>query len=187
MKIFRSLVLYMAFCLGANAASADTAALEAMREGSMKKLVLHSEPRPTSQTSFEAEDGSMMTLADLSGQIVVLNFWATWCAPCRHEMPMLSDLEAELGSEEFRVVTVATGRNPIPAIKSFFDEIGVENLPLYRDPRQQLARETGVFGLPITLILDRQGNEIGRLQGDADWNSDSAKAILSALIKQPDS
>lgn len=95
---------------------------------------------------------------------------------------MLSELQAELGGDDFDVVTVATGRNPLPAITAFFDEIGVDNLPLHRDPKQQLAREMGIFGLPITVILNRDGQEIARLQGDAHWNSDSAKAILRTLI-----
>lgn len=95
---------------------------------------------------------------------------------------MLSDLQTELGGEAFEVVTLATGRNAPPAMKKFFDEIGVDNLPLHRDPKQEVAREMGVFGLPVTVILDPEGNEIARMQGDADWSSESAKAILTALI-----
>jgi len=181
MKFLSALVLYTCLALGANAASADTAALEALREGDMKKLVFHAEPREVSQTPFETVGGGTGTLADFQGKIAVVNFWATWCAPCRKEMPMLSDLQTELGGEDFEVVTIATGRNPPPAMKTFFDEIGVDNLPLHRDPKQQIAREMGVLGLPITVILDRSGKEIARMQGDAHWNSDSAKAILTAL------
>ena len=158
------------------------AALEALREGDMKKLMFHSAPAPAPQVEFEREDGSAATLADYRGKHVVLNFWATWCAPCREEMPMLSNLQAEMGGDDFAVVTIATGRNPPPAMKTFFDEIGVDNLPLHRDPKSALARQMGVFGLPITVILDPQGNEIARLQGDAHWDSDSAKAIVAALI-----
>ena len=185
MKILSALVLYTCLALGANASLADTAALEAMREGDMKKLNFHSAPRDVSQAAFDLEDGGTGTLADFEGRIVVLNFWATWCAPCRAEMPMLSDLQTQLGGDDFEVLTIATGRNPPPAMKAFFDEIGVDNLPLHRDPRQKLAREMGVLGLPITVILDRSGQEIARLQGDAHWNSDSAKAILQALIDSP--
>jgi len=175
--------LYMGFGLLANGAAAlDLAGLQALREGDMRKLTLHAEPQRGSGTIFFSEDGAEMTLADLEGQIVVLNFWATWCAPCRVEMPHLSALQADLGGDDFRVVTVATGRNPLPAIQMFFDEIGVDNLPLYTDPRQALARDMGVLGLPVTIILDREGQEIGRLVGDADWASDSARAILTALI-----
>ena len=183
MKFIRFAFLYMALGLGANPAlAADPDALNALREGDMKKLNIHAEGKEVSQTPFTTEDGGSMTLADYQGKHIVLNFWATWCAPCRVEMPMLSDLQTQLGGDAFEVVTIATGRNAPPAMKKFFDEIGVDNLPLHRDPKGQLAREMGVFGLPITLILDPEGQEIARLRGDAHWNSDSAKAIIGALI-----
>ncbi|MBU3260059.1 TlpA family protein disulfide reductase [Roseovarius sp. PS-C2] len=183
MKFIRYGLLYMALALGANAALADTAALNALRSGDMKKLTFHETPQPVSSVAFEREDGTSGTLADYAGKHVVLNFWATWCAPCRKEMPMLSELQADLGGDAFEVVTIATGRNPPPAMKKFFDDIGVDNLPLHRDPKSALARQMGVFGLPITVILDPEGQEIARMQGDAHWNSDSAKAILTALIE----
>ena len=184
MKILSAIVLYTGLILGANTALADLAAVKDMREGDMKKLIFHSETRDVSQTPFDIAGGGTGTLADYQGKVVVLNFWATWCAPCRHEMPMLSDLQAQLGSDQFEVVTIATGRNPLPAMKAFFDEIGVDNLPLHKDPRQKMAREMGVLGLPITVVIDRNGQEIARLQGDADWNSENAVAILRALIDQ---
>lgn len=182
MKVLSAIVLYTGLALGANAAFADMSALEAMREGDMKKLTFHSEPKAVSAEPFETESGAEMTLADYEGKVVLLNFWATWCAPCRKEMPMLSELQAELGGDDFEVVTLATGRNPPPAMKAFFEEIGVSNLPLHRDPRSKVAREMGVLGLPITVIMDRDGQEIARLQGDAEWDSESAKAILRSLI-----
>jgi len=186
MKIIRCCILYIALALGANGAMADMTAdlseVAALRDGDMKKLNFHSEPQPVSQIPFTRQDGTTGTLADYQGKHIVLNFWATWCAPCRKEMPMLSELQTELGGDAFEVVTLATGRNAPPAMKKFFDEIGVDNLPLHRDPQSAIAREMGVFGLPITVILTPEGQEIARLQGDAHWNSDSAKAILRALI-----
>lgn len=176
------IVLYTALVFGANQGLADVKAAEALRAGDMKKLVFHQAPKDVSQTAFETIDGSEGTLADYKGKVVVLNFWATWCAPCRKEMPMLSDLQTELGGEGFEVVTIATGRNPPQAMKSFFQEIGVDNLPLHRDPRSKMAREMGVLGLPVTMVLDQQGKEIARLVGDAHWNSDSAKAIIKTLM-----
>lgn len=175
-------LLYTALTLGANAASADTAALSDLRTGDMRKLTLHTDAMPTSDVTFIGADGSDMTLADFQGQYILVNFWATWCAPCRKEMPHLSALQDQLGGDDFQVVTIATGRNPAPAMTRFFDEIGVDNLPLNTDPRQTLARSMGVLGLPVTLIINPQGQEIGRLQGDADWSSDSAVAILTTLI-----
>ncbi len=175
-------VLYTGFALTANAALADMSQLEALREGSMKKL-LFSEPATVSEVSFTHADGGEFTLDGFQGKYVLVNFWATWCAPCRKEMPMLSELQTEFGGEDFEVVTIATGRNDLAGIKRFLDEIDVDNLPLYLDPKQKLARDMAVLGLPITLILDREGREIARMRGDAEWNSDSAKAIISTLIQ----
>lgn len=172
-------VLYTAAMCVANAGAADVAAL---REGDMRKLNFHSEPVPAGVEPFETIDGEAMTLADFAGRHVVLNFWATWCAPCRKEMPTLSALQAAMGGEDFEVVTIATGRNDPVGMQQFFDEIGVDNLPLHRDPQQRLAREMGVLGLPITVIIDPEGMEIARLQGDADWSSESAMAIVAALV-----
>ncbi|MGR3634837.1 MAG: TlpA family protein disulfide reductase [Shimia sp.] len=161
----------------------DMTSIIEMREGDMRKLNVHSEPKAVSSKSFTSEDGEDMTLEAYRGKIVLLNFWATWCAPCRHEMPMLSELQTQLGSDAFAVVTIATGRNMVPAMKKFFADIGVDNLPLHRDPKQILARDMAVFGLPATLVIDASGKEIARLQGDADWSSENARAIVSALIE----
>lgn len=183
MKRIRQIVLYMAMALGANAAMADIATLEALRDGDMKKLNFLSAPAPVPETEYTRADGTIGTLADFQGRYVVLNFWATWCAPCRAEMPTLSNLQTEMGSEDFEVVTIATGRNAPTAMAKFFDEIGVDNLPLHTDPKSALARAMGVFGLPITIIIDPEGHEIARLQGDAHWDSESAKAIIAALVE----
>jgi len=167
---------------GDGAGAANHAGLRGLLKDDMQKLVFHDTPRPVSETAFEAEGGGTGTLGDYAGKIALVNFWATWCAPCRKEMPMLAELQTELGGEDFEVVTIATGRNPLPAMQDFFAEIGVDNLPLHRDPKQQLAREMGVVGLPVTVILDREGREIARMLGDAHWSSESAKAMLRKLI-----
>ncbi|MDX5350270.1 MAG: TlpA family protein disulfide reductase [Paracoccaceae bacterium] len=169
-------VLYTAFLIGANAAAADVAAL---REGDMKKLALHETPVPVPEVVLlNAQDGEH-SLADYRGKWVVLNFWATWCAPCRREMPSLDRLQAAL--PDIAVVPVATGRNAVPGIERFYAEAEVQLLPVLRDPKSELARGMGVMGLPVTVILNPEGQEVGRLIGDAEWDSDSAKAILTAL------
>ncbi|MBE0414437.1 TlpA disulfide reductase family protein [Yoonia sp.] len=185
MRKLRSALLYTALAFVANTGLADIADIAALREGDMRKLTLHSAPMAGSDVPFTGQDGSEMTLAAYRGQYVVLNFWATWCAPCRKEMPHLAALQSELGGDAMQVVTIATGRNPRPAMERFFAEIAVDNLPLHTDGRQALARSMGVLGLPVTVILDPQGQEIARLQGDADWSSDSALAIMRALIDTP--
>jgi thiol-disulfide isomerase/thioredoxin len=182
MRLIRFAVLYTALALGANAALADTAALEALRDGDMRKLMFHSEPQMASTAIFTTPEGQEKTLADWQGKHVMLNFWATWCAPCRKEMPALDALQGEFGGDAFEVVTVATGRNSLPGITRFFEEENITRLPILLDPNQALAREMAVLGLPITVILDPDGNEIARLRGDADWASGSARAIVAALI-----
>ena len=194
MKILRSLVLYAALAVcangavGVNSAIADTAALEALREGLMKKLVFHAEPKPISDVAFTDPDGGIHNLTDYQGKYILVNFWATWCAPCRKEMPSLDRLQAELGGNNFAVVPIATGRNTLPGITKFFDAAKVTHLPILLDPKQKLARNMGVLGLPITMIIDPEGREIARLRGDAEWDTQSALAIINALItpKEPD-
>ena len=184
-KLFAAL-LYTSLALGANTAGADMSTIEAMREGDMKKLVFLSEPTAVSDAPFNLEDDAGEgRLSDYRGKYVLLNFWATWCAPCRKEMPMLAELQDEFGGETFEVVTLATGRNSPQGIVKFFAETGITNLPRHQDPKQNVAREMGVFGLPITVIIDPDGNEIARLRGDADWASDNAKAIIAAILAQP--
>ncbi|MCB1334968.1 MAG: TlpA family protein disulfide reductase [Roseivivax sp.] len=182
MKRFGLALIYTALAGLANPGHADVAAAAALRDGDMKKLGFHSEAKPVADTEFVTFDGARLKLSDWRGKWVLVNFWATWCAPCRKEMPMLSELQAELGGDDFEVVTIATGRNPPPAMQAFFAEIGVDNLPLHRDPKQALARSMGILGLPITVIVDPDGNEVARLTGEADWASDGAKAMLRVLI-----
>lgn len=176
--------LYMALALVANPAVADTADLEALREGTLKKLVFSQEGKPVSSTAFTDVDGSSFTLADYEGKHVVLNFWATWCAPCRAEMPQLDALQEEFGGDNFAVVTIATGRNPLPGIQRFFADNDIDNLPILLDPKQTLARDMGAFGLPLTVLIDPEGMEIARMRGDAEWYSESARAIISTWIAQ---
>lgn len=173
--------LYTGLLALANPGLADVDAAKAAVAGDMKKLSF-SDPQEMGDGAFISFEGEPLNIADSNGKWRLVNFWATWCAPCRHEMPMLSELQAEMGGDDFEVITIATSRNAPPKMKAFFDEIGVDNLPLHRDPQSQLARQIGVMGLPVTLILNPEGQEVARLTGDADWASDEAKAVISALI-----
>ncbi|MFT7057774.1 MAG: thiol-disulfide isomerase/thioredoxin [Pseudorhodobacter sp.] len=148
----------------------------------MRKLVFHSAPKVIPEMALTDLEEGARSLSEWQGRWVVLNFWATWCAPCRHEMPGLDRLADDMSEAGLAVVTVATGRNPVPSIQRFFTEIEVKNLPGLRDPKSQLARSMGVLGLPVTMILNPEGQEVARLIGDAEWDSPEAKAVLTALI-----
>ncbi|MBV7395445.1 TlpA family protein disulfide reductase [Mameliella sediminis] len=182
MKRLTLAALYTAAVMLANPVVADVEAAKAVVAGDMRKMVFHNAPKDAGDVDFMTFDEAPLNLSDWKGKWVVVNFWATWCAPCRKEMPMLSELQEELGGEGFEVLTIATSRNPPAKMKAFFDEIGVTNLPLHRDPKSMLARQMGVLGLPVTVILNPEGQEVARLTGDADWSSDSARAVLEALM-----
>jgi thiol-disulfide isomerase/thioredoxin len=169
--------LYTAFVLGANPGmSADLAPL---LTGEMEKLVPGTEPKPLPEAVLTKGDGSNSSLADYKGKWMVLNFWATWCAPCRTEMPSLDRLQVAM--PEIAVVPVATGRNDPERIEKFYAEAGVTSLPILRDPKSQLARPMGVLGLPVTVIVNPEGQEVARLIGGAEWDSPEAIAVLKAL------
>ena len=118
----------------------------------MKKLMLLGEPVAVPEAVLlDAEDGEH-ALADYKGKWVVLNFWATWCAPCREEMPSLDALQGELGGKDFQVVAIAAGHNPPPAIEKFMTEAKIANLPVLLDPRQGLAREMARYSINVNCV-----------------------------------
>ena len=176
----RLLVAALYLALGAAANATDLSGVELA--GDMRKLVVHEAPEAVPDLTFETPDGETVALSDYAGKPVLLNFWATWCAPCREEMPALSALQADMGGADFEVVTIATGRNPPPAMQTFFEEIGVDNLPLHRDPKSALARQMAVLGLPVTVLINPEGQEVARITGDVDWSSENARAVLAAAI-----
>ena len=182
MHLFRCAILYAALLCSANAATADIAALEALRDGDMKKLNFAEAPKLVPEAVLLDADDAEHSLAEYRGKWVVLNFWATWCAPCRLEMPSLERLQTAMGGETLAVVPVAAGRNPVEAINRFYADAGIVSLPVLRDPTQQFTRGMGIVGLPMTVILNPDGAEVARLIGDAEWDSASAMAILAALI-----
>ncbi len=178
--MLRSLLLYTALVIGANAATAGEIDFDAAHANGLEKLTAV-EPVAVTDAVFYDPEGGEHRLQDYAGKVVMLNFWATWCAPCREEMPSLEALQTEMGGDDFQVVTLATGRNPLPAIHKFFDEIEVKDLPILLDPKQQIARPMGVMGMPVTVLIDREGRERARLIGGADWSSEAAKQVIREL------
>jgi thiol-disulfide isomerase/thioredoxin len=132
--------------------------------------------------AFTDASGRRQALGHYEGKLLVVNFWATWCAPCREEMPALAALETARGGADFAVLPIATGRNTPEGIARFMEEANVSALGTAFDPKGKLAAAMQVPGLPVTVILDRDGREIARMMGGADWSSPSALAIVDYLV-----
>jgi len=178
----RSLILYTALVASANMAMAGPVDWQAARDAGLPKLAELSTPVEVPDIAVTDPDGATLRLADLKGKVVLLNFWATWCAPCREEMPALDALQKDFGGDAFQVVTIAAGRNTPAALDRFFAEEGITTLPKWMDPKQELARAMGVAGLPVTVLIDAEGQEIARLMGEADWNGPAARQVVEQAI-----
>ncbi len=148
-----------------------------------KKFIAHEAPKPIAEVQFEDAEGRPRGLADFHGKIILLNIWATWCVPCRKEMPTLERLHAALGGPDFEVVALSIDRST-DAIRKFFAEIGVQKLAIYRDSSAKAMRQLGVVGLPTTLLIDREGLEIGRLIGPAEWDAPEIAEFVGCVISE---
>lgn len=179
---------------GGEVASADCSDAVAAAErakpfakGEVAAFRVVSEASPIGDVAFLGPDGAEMSLSAFAGKTVLVNLWATWCVPCRTEMPALDRLQGELGGDDFEVVTVNIDLNNEARARAFLDEIKVKNLAFYSDPT------TGVFkdfksrglalGLPTTVLIDGKGCQIGNVQGPAEWDSDDAKALITAALR----
>jgi len=146
-------------------------------------------PLKVPNLAFEDISGKKLSLASFRGRTVLLNLWATWCVPCRKEMPTLDALEGALGSKDFQVVAVNIDTRDPDKPKRFLKDIGISKLAYYADPSAkafQVLKAIGrAFGMPTTMLIDRQGCEIGTIAGPADWASpDAVKLIQAALGKR---
>src|SRR5216683_1092036 len=154
----------------------------ALAQAPPKNFVLHALPKPVAAISFEDGQGRSRSLADFNGKVVVLNIWATWCGPCRAEMPALDRLQVALGGRDFEVAPVSIDRGGIDLVKKFYAEINIRNLPMYVDTSGQAVRSLGAIGVPTTLIINRAGNEVGRITGPAEWDAPEVAEFLKPII-----
>ncbi|RWM02584.1 MAG: TlpA family protein disulfide reductase [Mesorhizobium sp.] len=143
-------------------------------------------PQSLKSLAFNGPDGKPMTVADHAGKTVLLNLWATWCAPCRAEMPALDALQKEKGSNTFEVVAVNVDTGDDAKPKKFLKEIGVETLGYYRDSTMGLFNEAKTrglaLGLPVTMLIDDEGCLIAHMNGPAEWSSADAKRLVEAAL-----
>ncbi len=165
----------------AQATATPASSTNPLSQGEMIKFVFKREPEAVGEIAFVDGTGAPKTLADFKGRVVLLNVWATWCLPCRKEMPALDRLQKELGSEKFEVVALSVDRGGVEASRKFLDSIGVASLKLYVDPTGKMSSPLKIIGMPTTLLLNAEGREIGRLTGEAVWDSDDAKKLIKAV------
>lgn len=156
--------------------------LNPLSVGEMATFVFKKEPETLPDLPFLDKDGKARSLKEWNGKVVLLNLWATWCAPCRKEMPSLDRLQAELGSDRFEVVAVSADKTGVEGAKKFLDQIKVAKLGVYADPTVRIHSGLRAIGMPATLLLDAQGREIGRLVGPAEWDSEEAKTLIKTVI-----
>ncbi|MEW6122803.1 MAG: TlpA disulfide reductase family protein [Pseudomonadota bacterium] len=160
--------------------------LKPLAKGEVAALSLATEPRRLPPLSFTDAQGKAMSLADFKDKLLLVNLWATWCVPCRKEMPALDHLEQALGGERFQVVAINLDTKDPEKPKAFLSEIGNKSLAFYADPGTKTfsaLRAVGRgFGLPTTLLVDGKGCEIGFLAGPAEWGGADAQALIKAAL-----
>jgi thiol-disulfide isomerase/thioredoxin len=160
------------------------AACAAQADGGMSAWAWLDEPEPAPDVAFTVEGGETRTLQDFSGKVIVLNFWAVWCPPCREEMPSLDRLQGAYGGDNLVVITMSEDRGGEEQILEFYDKIDVEHLGVFSDSAQKLAREFRVLGMPTTYIIDHNGNQVAKLVGAAEWDSEAALSRILPLVEQ---
>jgi thiol-disulfide isomerase/thioredoxin len=159
-------------------------------EGTRKRVpglpafVFKAAPEPLADVTFNDASGAAKTLKDFQGRTILLNLWATWCAPCREEMPSLDRLQTELGSDKFEVVALAVDRTGPEAAQKFLDSVNVKALKLYTDTTTRSGSALKAVGMPVTILIDPQGREVGRLTGPAEWDSEAAKQFIRTSLAE---
>jgi thiol-disulfide isomerase/thioredoxin len=146
-------------------------------------FIMQDTPRPVPALHFTDGQGVDQDLTRFAGKVALLNIWATWCLPCRSEMAALDRLQADLGGPAFEVVAVSVDRGGIDAVRKFYAGNGIAKLAMYNDPSGRAYATLGAFGLPVTLLINRRGDEIGRVVGAADWESATMVGFLRARIR----
>lgn len=166
--------------------SPRAAALNAAATGEVAGFLTARAPQNLAGLAFSSPDGKPLTLADFRGRTVLLNLWATWCVPCRKEMPALDTLQGEMGGLDFEVVAVNIDTRNLEKPREWLKENKIERLAYYADPEakifQNLRRLSLALGMPTTLLIDSEGCALGVLHGQAEWASEDAKGLIRAAM-----
>jgi thiol-disulfide isomerase/thioredoxin len=165
-----------------NAATTSPSAKSEGKADQMAAFVAKKTPEALPDITFNDGAGKELKLSDFKGRTVLLNLWATWCAPCREEMPALNRLQQELGSDAFEVVALSLDRQGADASKKFLEEVQANALRLYVDPTAKQGTVLKLVGMPTTILINKDGLEVGRLVGPAEWDANEAKELIKAAM-----
>tara|TARA_R110000868_G_scaffold177224_3_gene415576 strand:+ start:16392 stop:16976 length:585 start_codon:yes stop_codon:yes gene_type:complete len=161
----------------------ETGPLDSYARGEMHSFVTVDDAPAQPALAFTDPEGGEHRLSDYRGKVILVNLWATWCGPCVEEMPALNRLQQEFGGDQFDVVTISFDRSFEP-IAEFFEREGIDSLPSLRDASFSSLNLVGALGLPLSVLYDGHGREIGRMPAPADWDSDEAHALIRAAINR---
>jgi thiol-disulfide isomerase/thioredoxin len=150
--------------------------------GQMAAFVRKATPAALPDITFQDGAGTDVTLSSFKGKVILLNLWATWCVPCREEMPALDRLQQALGGEKFEVVALSLDRKGAEASQKFLDEVGAKALKLYIDATSKQGLALKLIGMPTTILINADGMEVGRLAGPAEWDSEEAKRLVQTAM-----
>ena len=150
----------------------------------VNKFLFYENPQPIDNLAVSDINDNETDILNEDFNLLLINFWATWCTPCTKEMPSLNELQSKFEKNQLKIVTIATGRNNPNKIVNFFEEYNLSNLENYRDPKGKLALELGVIGLPFSIIISRDKKDIARLIGPIDWSKKEVEDLFLELIKK---
>jgi thiol-disulfide isomerase/thioredoxin len=156
----------------------------AMATGAMTAFVVKAERKLAPDLLFQDAQGKQRSLSQWRGRVVLVNLWASWCGPCRSEMPSLAALQRRFGSDDFEVVAISVDKGGAKVAAPFLQETKASELRLYVDPTAKSIEMLTALGLPASVLIDREGKEIGRLLGPAEWTSPEAYRLVNLAINE---
>lgn len=168
---------------GAPAGGPEAMVLAPYATGAMENFKQEVPAKPAPDLAFKDGEGKDVHLSDFRGKLILLNLWATWCVPCREEMPALNRLQAAMGSDRFQVLALSVDKDGHDLAKAFLAEVKADHIALYNDPTSRASFAMKAFGLPTTVLISPEGKEIGRLVGPAHWDGPEAQALLGEALK----
>lgn len=155
---------------------------QGLNAGAMKRFVFNDKMVPATNASFQDANGRVVNFSDFNGKVILVNLWATWCAPCIKEMPDLNELQKSFENDDFEVILISQNSDGIESSLAFLKNNNISHLTTYIDTNRSVARTFKANALPTSILINAKGYEVGRLIGPAEWNSDSAQRLINYFL-----